>query len=1036
MAGDIWSTGAFSFESPLKDLLDSGDYTTEQLLAEDELLQEIRGLHPQLISFFSTPEAVTKLVRYVILPSEESQTNDGNGKKTNRKDPGDWLKEHLDKNENDSKMPENDPEIKHVRFPYMACEIICCEIDSIIDVLVDGKVATEEQKLIENQPSKVNDETSTDDASSDMRILDLLFSLLYDTKSGELDDYRAGYFDKILTVLFRKRPEDLVNFINEGGASGTHALMESVFSHLYSHSIMQIAQRLMLPKRPTPPQPPPEDNGAEIIAEEHQLEDDLAVYCNWSQSNDALNMLLNILTDPKPPSAPMSKEENDEFKLDMSLNASEVLITVIQNSMLSSETMLSLTKSETIKRLVLAATTIRCEDGEESFFSPHESLLTSAMNVLESLILQLGGYGAVGTMFLLPEEEGGQLMEGAVSEDHQHLIADLESVLEHLPLLLSEMSNLLRHPSTKKWRSFMQFSRSEPQPLLGNSRLRIVRVLESLVLLGDAEVDAMLVQSDCLEICLNLFWDFQWCSMLHQSVANLLVHVFEGHNARFAMQEYFLIKCNLLGRLMESFMELQEEDKVSEVVSNLENINVAGTAGESDKSITNDPLLVSEDDVEAAIEKQELEDESSSSTKQILFSNVEELSTNAVQLERRDTSTIGAAAPSQSFRFGYMGHVIIICQALVHACATEVESEEQMLMQNGGSPESPPPEETEPLLLAELVANHALSERWTEFISTTLASETVIQSTPLGGYGSGQDPLHAHRPGLADDDDIDDDNMGPPVPPRGIGGFDMDENDLDIAASIMSGFSLSQHRRDGDAGSNDAGSLGSGDSERSYNSGETASERSGYAFDDPLGKAGSLGIELGKLTKYKESSGQTSKDSGSGYAFDDPLGKAGSLGIELGKLTKYKESSGQTSKDSGDVEDDDTSSGSSSDDEQISGEGSDEVPVMDLFAGNFDYNQTDEDVAKQPQVAEFTDFAKFDEVDEDFGEFVEAAPPTSQETESSSSSPEDIFDKGDHAELLETEIVEDNVDKMSSESDELGHASGETTHVEIKGTDN
>jgi hypothetical protein len=830
MAGDIWSTGAFSFESPLKDLLDSGDYTTEQLLAEDELLQEIRGLHPQLISFFSTPEAVTKLVRYVILPLDEAKINDGNGKKTNRKDPGEWLKDHLDKNEKDSKMPESDPEIKHVRFPYMACEIICCEIDSIIDVLVDSKVAKEEQKLTESQSTNDGGTcssvkgTSAEDASSDMRILDLLFSLLYDTKSGELDDYRAGYFDKILTVLFRKRPEDLVNFINEGGASGTRALMEAVFSHLYSHSIMQIAQRLMLPKRPTPPQPPPEENGAEIIAEEHQLEDELAVYCNWSQSNDALNMLLDILTDPKRPSVPMSKEEDDEFRLDMSLNASEVLITVIQNSMLSSETMLSLTKSETIKRLVRAATTIRVEDGDESFFSPHESLLTSAMNVLESLILQLGGYGAVGTMFLLPEEEGGQLMEGEVSEDHQHLIADLESVLEHLPLLLSEMSSLLRHSSTEKWRSFMQFSRSEPQPLLGNSRLRIVRVLESLVLLGDADVDAMLVQSDCLEICLNLFWDFQWCSMLHQSVANLLVHVFEGHNARFAMQEYFLKKCNLLGRLMDSFMELQEEDKVSEVVSNLENIDISGTVGESDKSITNDLLPVSEDDVEAAIEKQELEDESSSSVKQILFSNVEELSTNAVQLESRDTSTIGAAAPSQSFRFGYMGHVIIICQALVHACATEVESEEQMLMQIGGSPESTSPEDTEPLLLAELVANHALSERWTEFISTTLASETVIQSTPLGGYGSGQDPLHAHRPGLADDDDIDDDYMGPPVPPRGIGGFDMDENDLDVAASIMSGFSLSQQRRDFDAGANDAGSLGSGDSERSYNSGETANE--------------------------------------------------------------------------------------------------------------------------------------------------------------------------------------------------------------------
>ena len=44
VTGDIWMNGAFTFDSPLKDLLDSEEYTLEQLLAEDELLQEMRGL--------------------------------------------------------------------------------------------------------------------------------------------------------------------------------------------------------------------------------------------------------------------------------------------------------------------------------------------------------------------------------------------------------------------------------------------------------------------------------------------------------------------------------------------------------------------------------------------------------------------------------------------------------------------------------------------------------------------------------------------------------------------------------------------------------------------------------------------------------------------------------------------------------------------------------------------------------------------------------------------------------------------------------
>ena len=76
MDGDIWCNGAFSFDSPLKDLLDSGDYTLEQLLAEDELLQELRGKHPQLIDFFSSQEAVAGLIQYIILPTTKIDADD------------------------------------------------------------------------------------------------------------------------------------------------------------------------------------------------------------------------------------------------------------------------------------------------------------------------------------------------------------------------------------------------------------------------------------------------------------------------------------------------------------------------------------------------------------------------------------------------------------------------------------------------------------------------------------------------------------------------------------------------------------------------------------------------------------------------------------------------------------------------------------------------------------------------------------------------------------------------------------------------
>lgn len=950
IAGDIWSTGAFSFESPLKELLDTKEYTLEQLLAEDELLQELRGVHPELIQFFSTAEAVTKLVEYVIQPHYIQRTGEPNGEggageggnassvidPLKPRKPEAWMTDHKEKTAaagGKLANPEEDPELRHIRFPYMACEIICCEITSVIDILVDGNVekppdseesivaspdADAERDKTENENQK--ESTGPDDKQKEtpassceegnvqpMRILDLLFSLLYNSEPGELDDYRAGYFDKVLTVLFRRRPQDLSKYLNEGGSKGAESLMTVMFSHLYSHSIMQITQRLMLPQRPTPPPPPQSEEGAEILAEEQgMMDDDPGVMSDWSTSEKALDILLTGLIDPVVSASLRTREEVEEHKLDLSLNASEVLITVIQNSMLSSSTMLSLTSMETVQRLVVAATTLRVAGDEEEYFSPHESLLTSAMNVLESLILQLGGYGAVGTMFVLPEDdlprdedlEGTSALSIDEHEGPKQFIADLGSIIAHLPQLLDAMASLLRHPSTQTWKSPMQFAAAEPQQLLGSSRLRVVRVLESLVLLGDPDVDDKLVESSCLEICLELFWEFQWCSMLHQSVANLLVHVFEGQNTRISMQEYFLLKCNLLGRLMNSF-----DGRIPEDGEKSDATRIGGGAALSSCS----------DAVE----------QNCAETGEAVDTSAESNLESTEHSGETETRAAGLS-PSQSFRFGYMGHVIIICQALVHACSNEMEQEEQMQLDGEDPIEAMPPSDInpEPLLIAELVANHDLSHKWYDFIGTTLASETAIQSTPLGGYmGPGQDPM-GMRPGLADDGDImGDDGMGPPTPPRGMldGGdvIDMDDNDLDMAASMMAGMSLP---KSSDADSTDSNSLNSGDSEKSYNSGETASDKTGYAFDDPLARAGGLGIELGKLGEY-----------GSGDSRD--------ADAAVGAVSP-------------DTEDDDHSS---SDEEPEKEETGGDVPVMDLFAGNFE-----------------PDFANFDKAEDQFGDFVAA----------------------------------------------------------------
>lgn len=952
VTGDIWMNGAFTFDSPLKDLLDSEEYTLEQLLAEDELLQEMRGIHPQLIDKLSTEEAVAGMIRYIVLPPNapppqhlvlsKKPQEEIEGEAPKDGDNGEEKEEAKTTEipENDTpeeKKEEQDKDAVYVRYPYMACEVICCELKGIIDTIVDGFVPGSKSDLGEQE-------------ARPMRILDLLFSMLYDAKVGEIDDYRAGYFDKILSVLFRKRPQALSQYINEGGGKGDTVLMKAMFDHLYSHSLMQIVQRLLLPQPPLPQKDEDDDDENKIdelyIDPMEGADDGLDLFrCSWSESESALEMLLDcLITTGKIESD--EGEEVTERRLDLYLNASEVLITIIQNSPLTFPSLKIITSDPVLEKLMIAASCLE----EGTSFSPHDSKLTCAMNVLESLILQLGGYGSVGMMF--PEDEEG---------DHEYLdpmndsgkpeMATSDTLISHLPMMLSNLCKLLQYPEAENWVSPMQFSRREPQQLLGSSRLKIVRLTESLVLLGDPNVDSLLCDSNCLEICLDLFWKFQWCSMLHQSVANLLVHVFEGQNARSELQSYFLVKCNLIGRLMDSFWEKTEDGstgagRLSEMVMAMksESVPTSSVTGERGSVSSKDDVIpVSDDDVDAALEQEE-----------------------ANQMETSAPETMDHA-PAQSFRLGYMGHVIIICQALVHACTSSdgtksgdgsvYETNSEGVLENfvqGQNSNFDPPKAAErslntesagteatskaSLILAQLVETHPLSNRWQEFITTTLASETAIQSTPLGGFqGSplgtdplGGDPLHAHRPGLADDGDMDDDGAAPALPPRGllVGGdtIDMDDNDLDVAASMMAG--LSMNKSDMLAGiPNDNKNAG------------------GYMFDDPLGD--------GRFGKFDNDSDSSSDEE--------------------------SELSNETGGSGGAVTDG-------------------APPVMDLFAGNFDINGRESPVGQQ--TAGWSDFANFDDA------FADMENNGSETGLKSSSNGEDanIFgDEKDHVQLLNQE---------------------------------
>ncbi|KDO73307.1 hypothetical protein CISIN_1g0361043mg, partial [Citrus sinensis] len=86
----------------VESVLDKENFTLEELLDEEEIIQECKALNSRLINFLRDREQVEKLLRYIV---EEAPA---------------------------------DAESKQAfKFPFVACEIFTCEIDVILKTLVE-----------------------------------------------------------------------------------------------------------------------------------------------------------------------------------------------------------------------------------------------------------------------------------------------------------------------------------------------------------------------------------------------------------------------------------------------------------------------------------------------------------------------------------------------------------------------------------------------------------------------------------------------------------------------------------------------------------------------------------------------------------------------------------------------------------------------------------------------------------------------------------------------------------------------------------
>lgn len=456
-----WSITGISFESPVNDILDKGDgaFTLEDLLQEDDLLQEIKSRNNRLLDFLESENTVAKLVSYLVSPAESDASD-----------------------------------LRIYKYPCISCEVICCEVPKILDALSD---------------------------EYEGKYLRRLFTIL--DCENSIDHYLAGYFEKVLEVLFRKKTIALMTFLNQGGTN----LLKKFLYHIDNYSIMQIVQRVLLPHIP-------------FVADHAEHEslvatDKYNAQCNWSFIEDTCVLLCDRMLEHK--------------NIDVPSHISDLLITVLQLSPPDSQFLRNLCEPVCLNRLLVSAF-INDAETASVYDTPSFSSVVSvaALSVLESLISRL-------CEALNPYD----IPEKVASFDDQLRMVELVTkcieqvsgkLLEYIPTLSLQL-NLHNNKELPGICGTFPSQVGKPMQRLGPRGLRLVKLVESIVRLSNNEINALLAETGVLSICVRMMFLYEMNSLLHLSVQRIVLVLLESNQTSKRILWNILIEDDLIIHIMD-----------------------------------------------------------------------------------------------------------------------------------------------------------------------------------------------------------------------------------------------------------------------------------------------------------------------------------------------------------------------------------------------------------------------------------------------------------------------------------------------------
>ncbi|KAI9913612.1 hypothetical protein PsorP6_005158 [Peronosclerospora sorghi] len=471
----VWAQGSslFNITSPLNDLLERENFTLEQVLEEDELVQEVKTRNTKLIDFLSREPIVQQLVEYIVRTPED---------------------------------PSN--AVRTIKYPYMSCEVLCCDISSITQTLVEA---------------------------SGGQIVETLFELLYETEKS-VDARLAGYFEKIVTMLMVRKPQEMTTLLNKH----SDELLAGFARHAANFSVAELLKRLLQPYQTDYMDdcldfpgmamgfPPPsnawyggdEDDGETGHDTPSTAKDKTLT---WQCEPTVVELLLETLRTPQADS-------------DAHQHASDVLVDIIQCGTRAQQTEPASPASssapvsfalldylETDKVTETLALLAVPDDDEDA--SVCLSTMTGAISVVSAL-----------------------LSRATKTTQYNAQDGDVPHIITHMIARIPRLCAILSAPDNE--RDMIRTQRHELVPRVGLRRLKLVGLVVLLLQAKAPLVDAAIIAHHVIGHCLDLFFHFEAVNLLHAEVESLVIGILESGSHDLLVE--LVREARLLPRILDA----------------------------------------------------------------------------------------------------------------------------------------------------------------------------------------------------------------------------------------------------------------------------------------------------------------------------------------------------------------------------------------------------------------------------------------------------------------------------------------------------